>query len=81
MNYSLLEGKTILAVGDEPDVLDRLEDEIREACPRCHVEKAMTYNSVPIPTHPGHPFRCIPDSHSDPTRTPIATHRGHLGRE
>jgi len=40
---SLLDGKTILAVDDEPDVLDVLEEEILEAAPKCKVEKVTTY--------------------------------------
>jgi hypothetical protein len=33
MSESILSGKTILAVDDEPDVLALLEEEIEEACP------------------------------------------------
>ena len=34
-------------------------------------------NSVHIPIHSGHPFRFIPDSDSNPKRTPIPIHFGH----
>ena len=37
-----LDGKKILAVDDEPDVLDSLE----ELLPMCHVEKASTYDEA-----------------------------------
>ena len=40
---SILNGKKILAVDDEPDVLDVLEEEIRDAAPKCEFEKATTY--------------------------------------
>jgi CheY-like chemotaxis protein len=43
MTTSILEGKKILAVDDEPDVLDVLEEEILEAAPKCKIEKATTY--------------------------------------
>ena len=43
MTSSLLDGKTILAVDDEPDVLDILEEEILEAGPNCKVEKVTSY--------------------------------------
>ncbi len=46
MNKSLLEGKKILAVDDEPDVLVVLEEEIKEACPNCTFEKAVTYEEA-----------------------------------
>jgi len=39
---SSLNGKAILAVDDEPDVLEVLEEEIREACPTCSFDKAST---------------------------------------
>ena len=35
MKESILNGKSILAVDDEPDVLEVLEGEIQEACPKC----------------------------------------------
>lgn len=43
---SILNGKKILAVDDEPDVLNILEEEILEACPNCHVDKATTYEEA-----------------------------------
>jgi DNA-binding response OmpR family regulator len=43
MTDSILKGKKILAVDDEPDVLETLEEEIRTACPTCVVEKATDY--------------------------------------
>ena len=46
MKKSVLDGKSILAVDDEPDVLEVLEEEIREACPNCTVEKASTFEEA-----------------------------------
>ncbi len=46
MNKSLLEGKKILAVDDEPDVLVVLEEEIKDACPNCVFDKAVTYDEA-----------------------------------
>ncbi len=43
MKRSILEGKEILAVDDDPDVLRVLEEEILEACPNCIFDKATTY--------------------------------------
>jgi len=43
MTESLLSGKKILAVDDEPDVLTILEEEILDAAPKCKYEKATTY--------------------------------------
>jgi DNA-binding response OmpR family regulator len=43
MTASVLDGKRILAVDDEPDVLAVLEGEIKDSCPTCQVEKATTY--------------------------------------
>ncbi len=43
MTESILKGKRILVVDDEPDVLHILEEEIRAACPTCVVEKATDY--------------------------------------
>lgn len=40
---SKLQGLNILIVDDEPDILSILEEEIEEACPRCRVVKAETY--------------------------------------
>jgi CheY-like chemotaxis protein len=46
MAESILNGKSILAVDDEPDVLTLLEDEIREACPDGRFDKASTYEEA-----------------------------------
>jgi CheY-like chemotaxis protein len=46
MAVSILEGKRILAVDDEPDVLDVLEDEILGTAPKCKIEKATTYHQA-----------------------------------
>jgi CheY-like chemotaxis protein len=46
MTKSVLDGKTILAVDDEPDVLTVLEGEILEAAPTCKFEKATTYEEA-----------------------------------
>ena len=43
MKESVLNGKSILAVDDEADVLTVIEEEIRHACPDSRVEKATTY--------------------------------------
>jgi CheY-like chemotaxis protein len=40
---SILDGKRILAIDDEPDILTVLEEEILEACPGCKFDKATTY--------------------------------------
>jgi len=46
MNNHLLDGKKILAVDDEPDVLSVLEEEIKDACPSCSFDKAVTYEEA-----------------------------------
>jgi DNA-binding NtrC family response regulator len=46
MSESILNGKKILAVDDEPDVLAVLEEEIMDACPNCSLDKATTYESA-----------------------------------
>ena len=46
MAESILNGKSILAVDDEPDVLTVLEEEIMTACPRCTFDKATTYEKA-----------------------------------
>ncbi len=43
MAESILNGKSILAVDDEPDVLAILEEEIKAACRNCIFDKATTY--------------------------------------
>jgi DNA-binding NtrC family response regulator len=46
MSNSILDGKKILAVDDEPDVLVVLEEEIMDACPTCHFETSTTYEGA-----------------------------------
>lgn len=46
MVESILNGKSILAVDDEPDVLTVLGEEIREACPKSRYDKAVTYEEA-----------------------------------
>jgi len=46
MTESILNGKRILAVDDEPDVLDVLEGEILDTCPNCRIDKATSYESA-----------------------------------
>jgi len=46
MKTSVLSGKKILAVDDEPDVLTVLEEEIMGACPDCKFDKATTYEKA-----------------------------------
>ena len=46
MKESLLDGKRILIVDDEPDVLTTLEEEILGACPNCIVDRATTYKDA-----------------------------------
>ncbi len=46
MTKSILNNKKILAVDDERDVLEVLEEEILEAAPTCKYEKAMTYEEA-----------------------------------
>lgn len=43
---SILEGKRILAVDDEADVLMLLEEEILGSCPGCKIDKAVTYEEA-----------------------------------
>ena len=43
---SILNGKKILAVDDEPDVLKILEEEILQACPDSKLDKAITYETA-----------------------------------
>ncbi len=43
MNPFSLNGKRILAINDDPDLLDVLEEEILDAHPDFKVEKASTY--------------------------------------
>jgi len=46
MSESILNGKKILAVDDEPDVLTVLEEEITEVCPDCKFDKAVNYEAA-----------------------------------
>ena len=46
MTQSILDGKRILAIDDEPDVLAVLEEEISYKCPNAKIEKATTYEDA-----------------------------------
>jgi signal transduction histidine kinase len=46
LTKSILDGKRILAVDDEPDVLKILEDEISATCPNCKLDKATAYETA-----------------------------------
>lgn len=46
MEESILNGKSILAVDDEPDVLAVLEEEIRGACPNCTFDRATNFEQA-----------------------------------
>ncbi len=46
MTKSILDGKRILAVDDEPDVLKILEEEMLEASPDCKLDKATAYETA-----------------------------------
>ncbi len=46
MNESILNNKTLLAVDDEPDILDALEDVILAETPKCTVDTAATYEKA-----------------------------------
>jgi CheY-like chemotaxis protein len=46
MEGSILNGRRVLAVDDEPDVLNLLEEEILAACPDSKVDKATTYQEA-----------------------------------
>ena len=43
MTKPVLDGKRILTVDDEPDVLAVLEEEIKNSCPNCQIDRATTY--------------------------------------
>jgi len=43
MADSILNGRSILAVDDEPDVLEVLEEEILAAAPKCKFDKSASY--------------------------------------
>jgi len=46
MAQSVLDNKRILAVDDEPDVLEVLKEEIMAAAPNCHFETATTFDQA-----------------------------------
>ena len=46
MKESILNGKSVLGVNDDPEVLKRLEEKIKNAAPDCHFEKATTYKEA-----------------------------------
>jgi CheY-like chemotaxis protein len=46
MTQSILDGKHILAVDDEVDILDVIGEEIRQACPNATIQKATDYASA-----------------------------------
>jgi DNA-binding response OmpR family regulator len=46
MKDSILNGKSILAVNSDPDVLAVLEEEILEACPNCTFDAATTFKEA-----------------------------------
>ena len=46
MTKSILDGKRILAVDDEPDVLKILEEEILTTCPNCKLDMATAYETA-----------------------------------
>ena len=46
MSGSVLDGKRILAVDDEPDVLSVLEEEIGGACLNCRIDQATHYEQA-----------------------------------
>jgi len=46
MGKSILNGKRILAVDDEPDVLTVLADQIADTCPNCTFETATSYQEA-----------------------------------
>ena len=47
MKESILKGKSILAVDDEADVLDFLEEEVLQVCPNCTIEKPEPSRRAP----------------------------------
>ena len=46
MAESILNGKRVLAVDDEPDILEVLEEEILGYAPNCVIEKATTFQEA-----------------------------------
>ncbi len=46
MSESILNGKRVLIVDDEPDILKILKEEILAAAPKCQLEMAGTYEQA-----------------------------------
>lgn len=46
MNESILNNKTLLAVDDEPDILETLEEVILTDAPKCTIDMATTYEKA-----------------------------------
>jgi len=46
MGGTILKGKRILAVDDEPDVLTVLEEEVKDVYPDCQFDKATSYDEA-----------------------------------
>jgi DNA-binding response OmpR family regulator len=46
MGKSILDGRHILVVDDEPDILAVLEEEIKFDCSQCTIDKATTYEQA-----------------------------------
>jgi len=46
MSKSVLDGKRMLAVDDEPDILAILEQEIKDACTECTFDNAISYEEA-----------------------------------
>ena len=46
MSKSILDGRHILVVDDEPDILAVLEEEIKFDCSQCTIDKATTYEQA-----------------------------------
>ena len=46
MKRSILDGKKILVVDDEPDVLATVEEEIKMSCPSSKIDKASSYEAA-----------------------------------
>ena len=58
MGPSILDGKAILAVDDEADVLSTLKEEIVGAAPKCKFEKAATYEEA-VQKLEAHPYDLV----------------------
>jgi len=46
MNESILNNKTLLAVDDEPDIIEMLEELIFAEAPKCAIDRATTYEEA-----------------------------------